>query len=204
MHLNNCNLGEIGKLRLKTCLASGKLLSRHVLARTDINAGTVFAAGFDVPDNLEPSSLEYGYVGGDVSQTLASAASVLEILHRIDSDFDTTFVLVENDLARPDVRAIVNRPVGSIIIFEGVVYHWKPLAELQSPGSFVEFLGSSSSGYPLNAFIVKAITRQEIFSAFAQRRVSQIIEKIESIINSIFDNDGFSIWVPDRLLAFHY
>jgi len=198
--VNNSSLGENGKMRLKTCLASGRVLSRHVLARTDIDAGTVLAAGFDVSENLSPSVLEEARADSGDSRIL-SAAAIFDVLRRIDGDFESTFVVVENDIAKPDDPAILQRNIGSVIVFDGVVYHLKRLVELTTPESLSEYLGSSSSGYPLNALVVKSLTRQQIASAFAKRRLGKIVENVETIINSIFDNDGFAIWVPNRLLA---
>jgi hypothetical protein len=195
VNLNTSNLGDVGTMRVKSCLASGRLLSRHVLARINLDAGVTLAAGFDGCDFSDSAFLERGIASNAGSSRIASAAALLEVLHRIDVDFNSTSVVVENDLAKPDDPAILSRPLGSVIITGDVVYHFMRLSDLELPEALKEFLGSSSSGYPLNAFFMKSTNREQIVSAFAQRRLGIIVEHVEAIVNSIFDNDGFSIWI---------
>lgn len=196
-----CDLGEVGKTWVRSCLSSGKLLSRHVIARVNLDPGVVLAVGWDGPEVSDPSVLEHGIPNDDDLSAGASAVALLDVLHHIEGDFASASVVVENDLAKPDDPAILNRPVGSIIITDDVVYHWKRLSELDSPETLMEFLGSSSSGYPLNGFVVRSVTREQIVNAFAQHKLGAIVEHIEAIINSIFDNEGFSILVLDRSLV---
>lgn len=122
-------------------------------------------------------------------------------LHQIEEDYESASIVVENDLAKPDDPAILNRPVGSVVIADDAVYHWSRLLELDSPHALMEFLDSSSSGYPLNGFVLKSVTREQLTIGFLQHKLGAIVERVDAIINSIFDDDGYSIWIPRHLLV---
>ena len=110
---------------------------------------------------------------------------------------------MEDDLALPDDPHIANASTGSLLVAEGTVFHLTDLAELQEPQELASFLVTSASGYPLNAFILQSMSRSTIASSLAHTAAKAFATNIVGIINTIFDNEAFTVWVPASTLQRH-
>jgi len=194
-------LGELGRAWVRDSLTSGKVLSRHVLARTNFEEGSTVALGVaDRPQLRDVSDLAHSLGESYGASIEASAQALQTLLTEMRADGKMRLLVVEDDLARPDDPAIISRPPGSLLIADEAVYHLQDLADLKTADDLHEFLGTSASGFPLNGFLLRSLTRGELRLAFHQRRFRTVVAHVEAIINTIFDNDAFSSWLPDRIL----
>jgi len=194
------DLGDPGRAWVRDSLAAGKLLSRHVLGRLNIDEGSTFALGLSEEEGHDQRDLELSL--GDLSESLleASAESLLALITELRNKGNAHLFVVENDLAKPDDPAIVGRPLGSVVFAADTVYHLQDLADLDTQDGLIKFLGSSASGYPLNGFVMRSKSNEELSQAFRTKRLGPVIAGIDAIVNSVFDNSGFSVWLPNIVL----
>ncbi len=203
MTVQAVDLGNAGRAWVRSTLTSGRVLAQSVVNAVDLNEGSTLVLGINEAELDVGSRFENARSRQGASSLRASAASLLKLARIITNGRDPSHIIVEDDLALPDDPHIANASTGSLLVAEGTVFHLTDLAELQEPQELASFLVTSASGYPLNAFILQSMSRSTIASSLAHTAAKAFATNIVGIINTIFDNEAFTVWVPASTLQRH-
>jgi hypothetical protein len=164
----------------------------------DIAKGAVVALGMTNGfGSLRPDDLEYGLDDPRIVSQESSARVLVDLLTWMQQKSGPLSLIVENDLARPTDPAIVRRT--DVFVVEETVYHHRAVADIVTPTDAIEYLGTSASGYPLNAFVIKTLTAAELRQTIVSGYIAHVYSHLQTIINSVFDCEGYCAWlrIPD-------
>jgi hypothetical protein len=195
------DLGAAGKAWVDECLTSERpwAIARRVRADGGLADGSVLGlglpAGLDLPADVKLQYAPETY-GFHLSQR-TSGDVLLPLLARIEQRYGPCFLVVEADLLRPDDPYLRELPPGTVAIDGPSLYYIEPLADSAAAEQPVLLYGLVSTGYPLVAYILWETTPAEIADAFGRHDVGSLAHRVLAVVNSIFDDDGFSIWLPD-------
>lgn len=197
------DIGELGDEWVRECLRAGRRLSRYVLAQIDLRVGSTFVLGPNRPEPITAmKDLELAY-GRDLDflnqgvETLLWLAAATKSKEHLSS----MTMIVEDDLRVPSDPAIRRAQPMSVVAEDNVVYHWLPISDLTTSVEVSDFLLSSASGYPLNGFLVGDISMERFKSLLRKRRLHPVLDALIGIVNSVFDGDAYSLWVPDSIAS---
>src|SRR5579863_2312430 len=126
------DLGEPGRGWVRDSLAAGRMLSRHVLARLNLDEGSTIALGLVPGESNDLSDLKHGLPNESTCSMEASAEVLLALITQLNDTGDAQLLVVENDLARPDDPAVLNRAPGSVTFADETVFHLQDVADLKT------------------------------------------------------------------------
>ncbi len=195
-------LGEPGRAWVRQCLGGGKPLSRSVLGRMDIDGGSVLALGISgrTPESI--GNVEYPLSDPPPLPRDVSAESLFILLAELLGLEGGYLLIVEDDVASPNDPWLLRLPSdATTICSDDIVYHLRYLSDVHTGDDLARFLSYAYSGaWLLNGFVLKAMHREEVSKALRTGHFELVADHVEAIINSVFDNDLYSIWVPNRIL----
>jgi hypothetical protein len=193
--------GEPGRKWVTESLAAGRALSLGLLGHLDVHEGAAFVLGVMHPAAIAGrTDLEEGVGNPAVISPAASADALLELFDKMQRQSGTLTLVVENDLARPDDPAILRRMNDAVVVATNV-YHCKDVADLRSSKDLVEYLGTSASGYPLNAFLLRDVRCDALAALIESAHYDDLAEHLEAVVNSVFDCEGYSVWIVGRAVV---
>ncbi|MHB8263773.1 MAG: hypothetical protein ACYDGY_08500 [Acidimicrobiales bacterium] len=195
---NLCNLHDMGREWVRSCLGGGMTISRAVLQSTDIGAGNVYAAGVscadisEFPDTPYPVAPQYSIAHLGILSRDASLEALFEVMRWLEEQRGSLAFVVEDDLHRPTDPTVLTR-ADNIIVGESM-YHHREFGDISTPHKLGMYLSDSSSDHPLNAFVMRDTSRDTCAQAL-QADPAKLAQHVEAIVNSIFDCEGYSIWL---------
>lgn len=195
-------LGEPGRAWVRQCLDKGKSLSRSVLNRMDINSGSVLALGISGHTLESVGNIEYPLSDPPPLSRSVSAESLFVLLAKLPKLEGRYLLVVEDDVASPNDPWLLRLPPEiTTICSDDTVYHLRYLSDVHTGDGLGKLLSYAYSGsWLLNGFVLKAIHREEVSKALRTGHFELVVDHVEAIINSVFDNDLYSIWMPNRIL----
>jgi hypothetical protein len=194
---NFVDLADRGRAWVSESLAAGRAVSKGVLKATDLTNGVALAL---IAADADPQVLGHDLaIGLEDAKTLTpqvSARELIKLLQMMQARHQRLLltVVVENDIAKPEDPAVSAR--NDAIIVNDTVYHYRRVTELTHASKVVSYLGTSASGYPLNAFVLGGVSHDELLSGLNNPTI--LVPRLHAIINTIFDCDGYMAWVPYR------
>jgi hypothetical protein len=203
MNLSYKDLGAAGSAWVTYCLTPDRpwAISRWVLEERGLAGGSVLAMGapghVNLPADvkLQCGPLTYGI---ELSQR-ASAEPLVRLFARIEHRYGPCFLVIEADLLKPGDPYVRELPPGTMMADGRDLYYVEPLADATDAKRSVMLFNSVSTGYPLVAFILSETTPDAISDAFRRHEVDGLGNRVIAIVNSVFDDDGYSIWLPDSV-----
>jgi hypothetical protein len=197
------DLDGAGKTWVRYCLTSERqsAISRQALERSERTGGSVLGMGVPERANL-PSDAKLQFAPetyGFLLNRQTSAASLLLLFQRIEQHYGPCFLVLAADLLGPGDPYIQELPPGSVVSDERDFYYIEPLSGIADARQFVVLCNSVSTGYPLVGFLLWGMTQGEIVDKFRRHDAGVLGDAVQGIVNSIFDNDAFSVWLPDNV-----
>ena len=181
---------------VRSSLEDGRSFSRAVLSAHDIDSGETLVAGMAEANLMQGADLASGIGDASVITPERSGTALLRNLrHELAKSEGVLVVVVEDDLRGPNDPAVARQP--DSIISEGIVFHGRGLMEFSNGDELAVFLNHSASGYPLNAFVVRARGFDELKSAM-RSSLGGVAKRVEAIINCIFDCEAYCLWYPPK------
>lgn len=195
----NCrDLHDVGRDWVKESLSAGGPLSQRLLSTMQLRNGTMYVLGLSRDNRDEAPQLDHGIGDPSVLSLDRSATSLLELLIELDQPEGSLGLLVENDLAKPTDPAVAVRT--DTVFVQESVYHLRYLTDLETPSDLIQYLGTSASGYPLDAFVIRGLDRDALMRAL-RKDPADLVTRVDAIVNTVFDCEGFSVWIPSGVLA---
>jgi hypothetical protein len=194
------NLGEAGRAWTQECLASGRELSRGVLAAVNLAHGTTYLAGLSsesIPA-LAGHSLDQGIGNPSIISLDRSGESLFEFLKSPELK-GSPDIVVEDDLRIPGDPALRQKRIGSTHYFNQLPLHVGSLDSITSSASLVRFLESSASGYPLNSFILPQGQMEDIQTRLTAGNARDLGRSLMAIVNAALDGEAYAVWLPGAL-----
>jgi hypothetical protein len=152
--------------------------------------------------NLKP--VKSGVTTNHIIDTTEQAAVLLKPLRELSQQYGPLTIITENNLASPGDR-IVRNPgdflIGTMYKYEGHIFHRLAIDRPMSKDRLDKFFRWSSDGYPLNAFIVPTSVLGSYPAAndlpeLSSEVLDNISKSTKAIINSAYDGEAYSIWLP--------
>jgi len=170
-------------------LSGGLVISDAVASGLTLSAGAVYVLGDGEPAVESSEDFARGHNGFGAEEALVRFISELPVAN---------LLLVENDLAlRTDPWLF-----GNAAFFGDLVVHWVDL-----PGSVVlapELLRRGASGYPLNAFLLRADSRT-LGLAYGRGMTADSVDPIANevcgVIVAAYDAEAYLLWLADDPMA---
>lgn len=198
------DLGSLGVPWVRGALASGKILSRQVIAGIDFEQGSAVALGIsDVRPVPDIDSLRRASASSGLQLDIeTSARSLVNLLRRLEAQAGSLLVVVESgwepwEPASPAPRQ--SPQPGSSIIADQVIYAFIGSPDLATVEDAIAFLGMNGS-YWLQAFVFRSISPSDLRQALESRSYESLTGRLDAIITSIFDNDGYAVWMPAHVM----
>lgn len=123
----------------------------------------------------------------------------MRLFDRIERGFGPCFLVIQADLLKPDDPYVRELRPETMLADGQDLYYVEPLADATDANHCLTLFNSVAVGYPLVAFIHGETTAEEISDTFRQHAVAGLGSRVVAIVNSIFDDDGYSVWLPDRI-----
>jgi hypothetical protein len=103
------------------------------------------------------------------------------------------YLVVEDDLARPDDAGVAARAVDTFS-FETDVFHYLLLDADGLPHA-PEFIRGGASGYPTIAFVVAGLPRIDMtLTSVDEARIDAFGSAVVTAIVSAYDDEGYVVW----------
>lgn len=184
---------EKGRHWLEQSLAAGQTVSAAVLASEPFDSGSFRTF---IPAYNRTGQIEFPETG--VFSTNASPG-LARFLDDLTSECAACVVVEDDLLERTDFPSPARRTVPSAFLGRSVL-HWCDL-EPKSGRAAAGVIQESSSGYPLNAFVVTKsaahlglINGREVLDDFSDR----IVVSLLAVVVSAFDGQSFAVWAKGQ------
>jgi hypothetical protein len=165
-------------------LANGNSLSRAILEAFPISRGHVHL--------IAPSAKPHtSFYQGGVTSRAASTGELAEIVRNYVKEPDGCAIL-ENTLAKP-TDPIIAKSKAQLAIFRNEVYHALPSGDY--PTEVVEdFIRLPRYSVALTGFLTRFKWPEHDRVELTEYDLKVIVKQTQSIIISVFDDEGFIIW----------
>jgi hypothetical protein len=200
MDLSYQDLGQAGKAWVEFCLTPGQAISRQVI-ESGVAGGSVLGMGVPGDVNLPADvKLQYGPLtyGFELSQQNSSKA-LLELFEGLERPYGPCLLVFETDLLGSDDPYTRELPPRALVVDGQDFYRIEPLAGMANADQFLTLYSWVSTGYPLVAFILEGVSPDEFADAFRRQNAGVLGNRVIGVVNTIFDADGYSIWLPDSV-----
>lgn len=181
---------EKGRHWLESSLAGGQAVAAAVLASEPFDGGRFQTF---VPAGVPAGKIEFPETG--IFPVSAGRPGLARFLDELTSDGAACVVVEDDLLERTDLPSPARRTVPAAFLGKAVL-HWCDL-EPKAGRAAAGVVQESSSGYPLNAFVVTKsaaglgmINGNEVPSDLPDR----IAKSLLAVIASAFDGQSFAVW----------
>lgn len=171
---------------MRTCLGQGTLIANGLADQ--LGDAVLRLITTEYPANL-PASLASG-----TGRTSAEAGAFLEIILAVERAHGGVVLIVEDELGKRGDPYLKDRQccyVGDRVL------GWRSLTS----GELLEFIRRTSSGYPLNAYVVRASADELGLTDGAQlsdTQVASIVQAVTMFLCGALDSEGFVVaWRRD-------
>jgi len=173
-------------------LGEGLGLAARVLATTDLAVGEVWALAGpgSTPARLgSREALEEGVEG-----SFAAAVAALAV-HLGDAAARGGRLLVIEDELSPPGDPVLRDHADHIVLNGSEVFHWRAVTPELDAAALTELLGSATSGYPTNGFVVAADPAAWGSSELlAEGAVAVLAAAVEAVVVAAYDAEGLLFW----------
>jgi hypothetical protein len=168
---------------IRECLDSDKALARLVLDRMPLHEASIMA--------VVPADAPYENVRSGFGSREASTRILYEYLSSWRGP-DVVVVVADDLLTRKD-HATWQDFGTHILIYGDDLYHWSLLADFKNPEELDEFLNWSSTGHPLDVFIVRTRMAEswEPEQNLDTSAIEALADETQIVIVGAYDSDGF-------------
>jgi len=199
MSMVKLDLGEVGLLWTRKCLSSGRAWSQYLAGALEFSSGITIVPGIESLPLGADNDLAVSITGAREAPQPGAAEALFEIILPILRT--APLLLVEDDLRREDDPNLLSEDPASIISGSGIIFHLRDSTQLKTFDSLRTFLGASGSGYPLNAFLLSGITRDELIQQIETDEFEGVAPHVGGVINTVFDCDAFAVWLGRQAQA---
>ena len=173
-------------------LGQGLGLSARVLAAADPAAGEVWALAGpgSTPARLgSREALEEGVEGSFAAAVAALAAHLGGAAAR-----GGWVLVIEDELSPPGDPALRDH-ADRVVLNGSEVFHWRAVTPELDAAALTELLGSATSGYPTNGFVVAADPRGwGPLEPLAEAEVAALAATAEAVLVAAYDAEGLLFW----------
>lgn len=105
-------------------------------------------------------------------------------------------LVIEDELSPPGDPVLADH-ADHVFLCGSEVFHWRPVDAALDAAAVTELLGSSTSGYPTNGFVVTADTSAwGPFAALSEADLDRLAASVEAVVVSAYDAEGLLWWAP--------
>ena len=173
-------------------LGQGLGLSARVLAAVDPAAGEVWALAGpgSTPARLGArEALEEGVEGSFAAAVAALAAHLGGAAAR-----GGRVLVIEDELSPPGDPALRDH-ADRVVLNGSEVFHWRAVTPALDAAALTELLGSATSGYPTNGFVVAADPHGwGPLEPLAGAEVAALAATVEAVLVAAYDAEGLLFW----------
>lgn len=187
------DLEKSGLLWTKKCLELGREMSNYFSRFLELQSGATIVPGLDFTSPEVYNDLAVSITHASSAPMNGAPEALFGIIHPFLAR--GSLILVEDDLRRPTDPNLQSTAHSETIIGGEVVFHLEQDDGVMTADQLHTFLGASGSGYPLNAFVLSGISRDQVVRALAAENLDALIPSISAIVNTVFDCDSFSVWL---------
>jgi hypothetical protein len=198
---------------IRTCLKSGRTLSKYILETIDLERGTVTTA---LPENGNPENLYKFKYGGiipfppksecdivterDGSKTVwvpvhTITGYIVEVIHSHIQNGKRNICIFEDALSKPGDPGL-DKSKSLMVISDDVIYHLITSIS-NTPGEIEKTIYSAQSIWPPTMAFLTSLNKNRIFKN-TQKIKSDVLrtmaEKVEKIIVAAYDMVGYLVW----------
>lgn len=173
-------------------LGQGLGLSSRVLAAAGLAGGEVWALAGpgSTPARLgSREALEEGVEGSFAAAVAALADHLGAAAAR-----GGRVLVIEDELSPPGDPAL--RDLADRVVLNGSeVFHWRAVTPALDAAALTELLGSATSGYPTNGFVVTADPAAwGPCEPLAEGEVAALAATVEAVVVAAYDAEGLLFW----------
>ena len=179
---------------VRKSLAEGLGLSARVTAAAGAGevralAGTLPAVTVATLGSRE--ALEEGVEGSFAGAVAALAAMLAPAAAR-----GGRILVIEDELSPPGDPVLAEH-ADRVFLCGNDVYHWRPVTAALDAAALTELLGSATSGYPTNGFVVVADpSGWGPFAELADADLAALAAGSEAVLVAAYDAEGLLWWEP--------
>jgi hypothetical protein len=190
------DLGTIGRDWVRDSLDAGDSLSHVALRTLPLDEGTTYVVGVvaELP-SLDKGIESLRCWSWNAVRRDNGAALLMEWIKNIVSTQNHVGIIVE-DVLRPG-DAAMRFYNDTVVTSDEHIIHCRDAASIASPDELGIYLTQSSTGYPLNAFVICGLSHTILVNTIEEGRYEDLVAHTQIVINAVFDNDGYSAWVRE-------
>lgn len=174
-------------------LGEGLGLSARVLAAADLGAGEVWAlAG---PGSTPARLGSRGALVDGVEGSFAAAVAALAAHLGAAAARGGRLLVIEDELSPPG-DPVLHDHADHVVLNGSEVFHWRAVTSALDAAALTELLGSATSGYPTNGFVLAADPAGwGPFQPLAESDVDALAAAVEAVVVAAYDAEGLLVWL---------
>ena len=131
-----------------------------------------------------------------VEGSFAGAVEALAALLAPAAAAGGRLLLIEDELSPPGDPVLADHG-DRVFLCGNDVYHWRPVTAALDAAALTELLGSATSGYPTNGFVVAADPAGwGPFARLAEADLAALAAANEAVVVAAYDAEGLLWWEP--------